>query len=59
MCVCVCVCVCVCFNETCLVTEDIEMISARVLRPDDSDGLMCPFVFSFFELKKLKQQKFA
>lgn len=40
--------------KTCLVTEGVVII-VRVLRPDDSDGLMCPFVFSFFKLKKLKQ----
>ena len=40
------------FNETCLVTEDVEMVSARVLRSGNSDG----FLFSLLQvLKTLKQ----
>lgn len=38
-------------NETCLVTEDVEMISARVLRSGNSDGFLFSLSSSFKKVK--------
>lgn len=49
------------WNVTCLVAEAVGSHrndkweqAVKVLSPGKSDGVMCPFVFSFYKRKKIK-----